>query len=378
MKQERRHFAKFKWSDCARRAAQFPILSLLLPGLLSAPALDAHEVNYPEPDEGSFIVHHFKFASGETMPEVKIHYWTLGAPVKNESGKVINAVLVLHGTAFGTGLGALRSRDVLYSPGQPLDANRYYLIFPDSIGHGQSSKPSDGLHAKFAHYNYTDMVELQYRLVTEHLHVNHLRLVTGNSMGGMHTYLWGEMYPDFMDALLPLACSPDEIGGRNRMWRKIATDAMSHEPDYARGEYKTQPYGLTVAMQLASIFGPGVPQLQREASSRAQADALLAKSTAGYLRSQDTNDMLYAFESSRDYNAAPKLAEIRAPLTAVNFADDQINPQELGIMEKEIKLVKHGRYVLVPAGPNTRGHLTTEMIELWEPALVELLEESKN
>jgi homoserine O-acetyltransferase len=333
--------------------------------------------NHPGPVSGNFVIRNFKFLSGEVLPELNIHYRTLGSPVRDRAGIVRNAVLVLHGTG-GSGEQFLSDHfaGVLFGPGQPLDATRYFLILPDGIGHGQSSKPSDGLHARFPHYTYDDMVDAQYRLLTEELGVHHLRLVIGTSMGGMHTWLWGEKYPDFMDALMPLACLPVEIAGRNRMQRRMIMDSIRKDPAWENGEYKAQPRGLAAAIYIEVIEGSSPLRWQKMAPTREEADRLLDDLVQARLSRTDANDLLYQYDASRDYNPAPELEKIKAALLAVNSADDEINPPELGIAEREIKRVKRGRFVLLPITDETRGHGTHSYPEIWKQYLEELLKES--
>lgn len=347
------------------------VVSLLC---LSASLLFAQSTDYKNPDQGTFVVKDFQFKSGEKLPEVKIHYYTLGAPKKDASGKVQNAVIVLHGTG-GSGRQFLNPifAAVLFGPGQLLDASKYFIILPDNVGHGQSSKPSDGLHMRFPHYEYDDMIELQYRLLTQGLGVNHLRLVTGTSMGGMHTWLWGEQHPDFMDALFPLACQPIEIAGRNRMMRRMIMDDIRTDPEWNNGEYKTQPHGLAAAEQILLIMGSAPLPMQKQFPTREKADEFLEQRIAQGVKNTDANDMLYYFDASRNYNPEPLLEKITAPLTAVNSADDQINPPELKIMDKDILRVKNGKYVLLPITDETRGHGTHTIAAIWQQYLAELL-----
>lgn len=330
---------------------------------------------YPASTEGDFILHNFHFQSGEVLPALKLHYITLGRPERDESGLVRNAILILHGTG-GSGQGFLREQfaGVLFGPGQPLDATKYFIILPDSIGHGQSSKPSDGLSARFPHYTYDDMVLAQYRLLTEHLSVNHLRLVMGTSMGGMHTWLWGVTYPDFMDTLLPLACLPVEIAGRNRMLRKMIIDSIRNDPEWQNGEYTTQPPGLIPAIYALLVMISSPLQWQKQAPTREAAEKLLEELVRDYASRLDANDLSYQFDASRYYDPAPYLEKIKARLLAINSADDQVNPPELGIMEEVIKRVKQGRYILLPVSDQTRGHGTHSLPELWQHHLAELLE----
>src|ERR1043165_664251 len=334
--------------------------------------------SYPAPAEGDFVIRDFRFRSGEVLPELRLHYTTVGTPQKDSAGVVRNGVLIMHGTG-GTGRAFLREQfaGVLFGPGQLLDATKYFIILPDAVGHGGSSKPSDGLHARFPHYGYRDMVEAQYRLLTEGLGVKHLRLVMGTSMGGMQTWLWGETYPDFMDALMPLASLPAEIAGRNRMMRRMVTDSIRGDPEWLGGEYKRQPRGLTSAIYTLIFMVSSPLQWQKQAPTREAADKLFDQLVASYQKQFDANDMLYQFDASRDYAPAPELEKIRAPLVAVNSADDQVNPPALGIMEREIGRVPRGRYVLIPTSDQTRGHGTHSLPAGWKQHLAALLEESK-
>ena len=339
----------------------------------------AMAADYPQPTEGDFVVRNFRFKSGEELPQVKIHYRTLGSPQHDTKGTVTNAVLVLHGTG-GTGKQFLTENfaGVLFGKGQLLDASRYFIVLPDNIGHGGSSKPSDGLHMRFPHYEYDDMIALQHRLLTDGLKVNHLRLVMGTSMGGMHTWLWAEQYPDFMDAAMPLASLPVEIAGRNRMLRRMIADSIRSDPEWREGEYKTQPaQGLSGALSVLFIMSSSPLQLQKQASTRTQADAFIEDWKASRLQTTDANDMLYYFDASRNYNPAPKLEAIRVPLTAINSADDLINPPELAIAEREIKRVKNGKFVLLPITEQTRGHGTHTYPAIWQQHLAELLKRSE-
>lgn len=342
-------------------------LVLLAPGALPA-------AGYPTPAEGEFIARDFSFASGETLPELRLHYRTLGTPRRDPAGHVANAVLVLHGTG-GSGAQFLRPEFAgeLFRPGGVLDAAQYYIILPDGIGHGGSSKPSDGRHARFPRYGYVDMVEAQYRLVREGLGVDHLRLVMGTSMGGMHTWLWGERHADFMDALMPLASLPMQISGRNRVWRRTIIDAIRGDPAWKNGEYTTQPPSLRVAEEVLFFMGSNPPLRLAAMPDLARSDAVLDAYVADGLRRDDANDVLYQLEASRDYDPGPGLGQIRAPLLAVNTADDLINPPELGVLEHEITRVPRGRALLLPYGPDTRGHGSHTVAKLWEQELAALL-----
>jgi homoserine O-acetyltransferase len=334
---------------------------------------------YPAPTSGNYEIHDFHFLSGDTMPSLRIHYRTFGTPQRGPGGTVTNAVLILHGTT-GNGSNFLRPEFAgeLFGPGQLLDARHYFVVLPDGIGHGQSSKPSDGMHARFPHYGYRDMIEAQYRLLTEGLGVNRLRLVMGTSMGGMHTWLWGETHPEFMDALLPLASLPSQISGRNRVWRRMIIDSIRGDPDWRQGEYDHQPAGLRVAAEVLYFMGNNPVQRQKDAPTLALSDQKLDASVAASLRTLDANDVLYALQASQDYDPAPGLEKIQAPLLAVNFADDLINPPELGILEREIKRVKHGRAVIYPLSDQTRGHGTHTLAAVWKEQLGKLLKQSSH
>jgi homoserine O-acetyltransferase len=330
----------------------------VLAGLCVAALAARAQILAPEPVSDLATLRDFRFSSGETLPELKIRYVTVGRRLDDGRGKTANAVLVLHGTGGSSAqfLGPAFA-GVLFGPGQPLDASRFYLVIPDGIGHGGSSKPSDGLKAKFPRYTYDDMVRAQYRLLTESLGVNHVRLVIGTSMGGMHTWLWGETYPGFMDALLPLASLPAPIAGRNRMWRKMAMDLIRDDPEW-------------------KVSGSPLQWMQ-DAPDRVAADAAVDRWMAERLARTDANDLLWALDASRDYDASLHLERIKAPLLAINFGDDAINPPELGILEKGVARVKLGQAVVFPVSEKTRGHQTHTLADLWKTYLVELLLRSR-
>lgn len=341
--------------------------------------LTAVAQDFPKATPGDFVVRDYTFKSGEHLAEVKLHYYTLGTPRKDASGKVRNAVLILHGTGgSGRQFQSANFAGVLFGPGQLLDAAKYFIILPDNVGHGGSSKPSDGLHMRFPHYEYDDMINLQYRLLTQGLGVNHLRLVMGTSMGGMHSWLWAEQHPDFIDAALPLACQPIEIAGRNRMMRRMIMDAIRNSPDWNNGEYTHQPSGLADALGVLLIMGSAPVRMQKEQPTREKADEFLENYVARGLKTTDANDMLYYFDSSRNYNPEPQLEKITVPLTAINSADDTINPPELKIIDKDIQRVKLGKYVLLPITDQTRGHGTHTFPAIWQDHLKELLERSEH
>jgi homoserine O-acetyltransferase/O-succinyltransferase len=328
--------------------------------------------------EGDFTLHDFRFKSGDTLPSLRLHYTTLGKPVRDAQGRVTNAVLVLHGTG-GSGRQFLSPQfaDVLYGPGRLLDINRYYVILPDGIGHGGSSKPSDGLHARFPQYDYDDMVAAQYRLVSEGLGVNHLRLIMGTSMGCMHAWTWGETYPDFMDALMPMACQTVEIAGRNRVWRKMLIDAIRNDPEWKGGEYAAEPrVAITTALDLLLLAGSAPLPLQKDYPTRAAAEGYLADYVGSRIAGLDANDMIYQFDASRNYNPSPQLGKVTAQVMYINSGDDFINPPELGIAQREIGRVKHGRFVMIPASEQTHGHGTHTWAAVWQQYLDELLKAS--
>ena len=307
-----------------------------------------------------------------------MHYTTLGKPVRDAHGHTANAVLILHGTG-GSGQQFLQPQfaGVLFGPGQLLDATRYFIILPDGIGHGKSSKPSDGLHAHFPQYDYDDMVAAHYRLVSEGLGVNHLRLVLGTSMGCMHSFVWGETYPDFMDALVPLASAPVEIAGRNRIWRKMVMDAIREDPEWQGGEYKDEPkQALRAALGFLLIAGSAPMPMQKALPTRDAADKYLGDYFKARFSALDANDLLYQVNASRNYDPSAQLGKIKAPVVFINSGDDFINPPELGIAEREIKKVPSARFVLIPASENTHGHGTHTWAELWKQYSAELLEKS--
>lgn len=350
-------------------ALVLPVLGSSIPTARGPDALPSLE-----PTHGDYVIRDFRFASGETLPEVRVHYRTYGQPRKDASGVVRNAVLILHGTGgSGAQFVGRGFAGELFGPGQPLDASRYYIILPDDIGHGQSSKPSDGRRARFPRYAYHDMVAAEHRLVTEGLGVTHLRLVMGTSMGGMHTWMWGELYPDVMDALMPLASVPSQIAGRNRVWRRLAIDAIRGDPEWKNGDYTSQPRGLRTAAQMLWLVGSNPALRYRRAPTLAAADKEIDEYVANYVRSNDANDVLYALESSRDYDPAPLLERITAPLVAINSADDLVNPPEIGVLEREIVRVRRGRAVMIPFSDRTAGHGTHTLAAVWKPYLVELL-----
>ena len=350
-------------------------------GLLAALwfAARAMAADYPAPAEADYVIHDFKFASGESLPELRIHYRTLGSPRTDAHGVVRNAVLIMHGTT-GSGAQFIRAEFAgeLFGAGQPLDASRFFLVLPDGIGHGKSSKPSDGLRAHFPHYGYNDMVQADYLLLTQGLKVSHARLVMGTSMGGMHTWLWGEQHPGFMDALMPLASLPTQIAGRNRVWRRTVIDAIRNDPAWQGGEYKSEPPSLRTDIEMLWLMGSNPVLRQQEAPTLARADEVIDAYVEENLKTHDANDVLYAVSASYDYDPGPGLEKIRAPLLAVNSADDLINPPELGILEREIRRVPRGRAIVIPLSDRTRGHGSHTVAALWKDDLSELLKSSEH
>jgi homoserine O-acetyltransferase len=323
--------------------------------------------------EGDFVIRNYVFRSGETLPELKLHYRTLGTATRNPAGKIINGVLLLQGNT-GTGANWLRPSlaDELFAPGQPLDAAEYFIIMPDAIGRGGSSKPSDGLKGKFPYYRYHDMVESGYRLITEGLGVAHLRLIVGSSMGGMHAWMWAEMYPGLMDGVVPISCQPIEISGRNWISRRAAAEAIRHDPEWNNGNYEKNPSHYIWTAAANSLRTESATRIQEQAPTRAAADALYEERLAQAARG-DANDSLWAIEAIMDYNPEPDLDKITAKVLLINAEEDEANPPELGTVERAMKRVRHGRYVLIPAGPKTHGHFTHFYAEVWKPYLIEFM-----
>jgi homoserine O-acetyltransferase/O-succinyltransferase len=340
---------------------------------------DAPSSAPPKPAEGDYVVPNYRFLSGETLPELRLHFTTLGKPHRDAHGRVNNAVLILHGTG-GSGHSFLVDKfaGVLFGNGQLLDTNRYYVILPDGIGHGSSSKPSDGLHAHFPQYDYDDMVIAQHAMLTQGLQVDHLRLVLGTSMGCMQTWIWAERYPDFVDALMPLACLPVPIVGRNRLWRDLVMDAIRSDPQWLQGEYRSEPMGaLRTAAGLVLIAGSSPIQMQIALPTRDAADQFLQKFMEREFEDLDANDLLYQMNASRNYDPSAGLDKITAPVMWINSADDFIDPPELGIADREVKRVKNGRFVLLPASDQTHGHGTHSWPAVWQQYLKELLASSE-
>lgn len=364
-------------SGSARAAADSPASSATT-GARAPAAPPAAPSTWPTRD-GTFTIRDFRFGSGEVLPELRLHYLTLGTPHVAADGRIDNAVLLLHGTG-GDAHSLLNPlfADQLLGPGQPLDIQRYFIVLPDDIGHGQSSKPSDGLHARFPHYDYDDMVRSQRQMLVEGLKIDRLRLILGTSMGCMQSFVWGTTYPGFADALMPLACLPTAIAGRNRMIRYVAMQAIRQDPAWQGGEYSQQPaQGLRTANAMLLVMGSSPLQMQKAAPTREQAERYADDYLARAMARTDANDLLYQLDSSRNYDPSASLAKIEVPVRYVNSADDFVNPPELGIAETLVKRMPHAKFVLLPITPETRGHGTHTHAALWKQQLVELLRESE-
>jgi homoserine O-acetyltransferase len=342
--------------------------TLLALGMIGGVLADAGAADYPAPREADWVVSDFRFHTGEVLPQLRLHYTTIGNPAGE-------AVLILHGTSgSGTGMLTQAFAGELFGPGQPLDASKYFVILPDAIGAGKSAKPSDGLRAKFPAYNYDDMVDAQHRLVTEHLGIKHLRLVIGNSMGGMQTWMWAQRYPGLMDVAVPMASLPTAMSGRNWMMRRLLTETIRHDPEWMGGNYERQPASFRRAVVFFGTATSGGNQgWFKRAPTRAQADAVIEQAMTGPFAG-DANDYIYQWESSRDYDPSAGLERITAALLAINAADDERNPPELGVLDSEIKRVKHGRAMLIPASAETTGHGTTASAKFYKQALADLLQ----
>lgn len=332
----------------------------------------------PKVADGEWVAKDFRFKSGATLAAVRLHYLTLGTPTYGPDHSISNAVLILHSTA-SSAQQFLKPQfsTVLFGPGQPLDTNRFYVIIPDSIGHGKSSKPSDGLHARFPRYDYDDMVAAQHELLTNGLGVQHLRLVMGTSMGCMHSWVWAETYPKFMDHVMPLGCQPAPVSGRNRMWRTMLVKLIRQDPGYHNGDYVAQPaYSMSIAAQMILIVSSGALELQNEAPTAAAADKMVDEYVHHKVADLDANDLVYALDASRNYAPEEQLGKIVAPLMLINFSDDFINPPELGIAEVAIKSVKDGSLIQLPVSPDSHGHLTHTWAAQWQQYLIKLMSSS--
>jgi homoserine O-acetyltransferase len=328
---------------------------------------------------GTYVIHNFRFGTGESLPELKLHYLTLGQPHRDAAGHTDNAVLLLHGTG-GDAYSLLNPvfSDVLFGPGQPLDITKFYIILPDDIGMGDSSKPSDGLRMNFPHYDYDDMVSSQHTMLADGMHVDHLRLILGTSMGCMQSFVWGETYPGFSDALAPFACLPVEIAGRNRMWRYMSMQIIRNDPAWNNGNYTSEPVeGLRGANDLLIIAGSAPLQMQKNYPTRAQAEAYVNRTLDMLIARTDADDFLYYVDASRNYNPEPKLSTITAPVLWINSADDFINPPELGIAQNLVTKMPHAKFILIPISDATRGHGTHTHAEVWKNYLIEFLQETQ-
>lgn len=329
--------------------------------------------------DGTYVIKNFRFGTGESLPELKLHYLTLGKPHRNSAGHTDNAVLLLHGTG-GSATSLLNPvfSGVLFGPGEPLDISRFYIILPDDIGHGESSKPSDGLRMHFPQYDYNDMVASQRTMLLDGLHVDHLRLILGTSMGCMQSFLWGETYPAFSDALAPFACLPVELAGRNRMWRYMAMQIIRNDPAWNNGDYTTEPVeGIRGASDLIVIAGSAPLWMQKNFPTRALAEAYVDRTLDRLIAHTDANDFLYYVNASRNYNPEPKLSAIMAPVLWINSADDFINPPELGIAEKLVTRMPHAKFILIPISDATRGHGTHTQAAVWKDYLIEFLRKTE-
>ncbi|MBV9861630.1 MAG: alpha/beta fold hydrolase [Alphaproteobacteria bacterium] len=348
---------------------------VLLSAILActACAATAAETNWPNYQEGDFVLKDYQFADGERLPELKLHYRTFGTAKRNARGEIVNGVLLLHETS-GPGSNWLMPTlaDELFHQGQPLDRADYFIIIPDGIGRGGSSKPSDGLRAKFPHYRYHDIVDSEHRLVTEGLGVAHLRLVIGRSMGAMHCWLWAEMYPDLMDAIVPLASQPVEISGRNWIMRRAAAEAIRHDPDWKDGNYDKPPTHWIYTAPVGALMTENPARIQEIAPTREQADAYYQRLVERAAK-EDANDTLYGIEAVEDYNPEPDLDKITARVLVINSADDMVNPPDLKTVERGLARVKNATYVLIPESERTHGHFTHRYAAIWKPYLVDFL-----
>jgi homoserine O-acetyltransferase len=354
------------------------ILLTLLTSLAASAQTPEARTKWPVKD-GVYIIQNFRFGTGESLPELKLHYLTLGEPHRDAAGHTDNAVLLLHGTG-GSAHSLLNPAfsEVLFGPGQPLDITKFYVILPDDIGHGESSKPSDGLRMRFPQYDYDDMVASQHAMLLDGLHVDHLRLILGTSMGCMQSFVWGETYPEFSDALAPFACLPVELAGRNRMWRYMAMQMIRNDPAWQNGDYTTEPVeGLRGANDLIVIAGSAPLQMQKNLPTRALAETYAERTLDAAIAHTDANDFLYYVNASRNYNPEPKLAAITAPVLWINSADDFINPPELGIAEKMVARMPHAKFILIPISDATRGHGTHTQAAVWKSYLIDFLQETE-
>jgi homoserine O-acetyltransferase len=340
---------------------------------LAASAAAAQTTNWPNFKEGNYVIKDFRFGSGETLPELRMHYRTLGTPKRNAAGEIINGVVLLHGTSgAGTSWLLPSLADELYKAGQPLDAAEHFIIIPDSIGVGGSSKPSDGLRAKFPHYRYADSIRAEHQLITEGLNVRHLRLVLGSSMGGMKTWMWGYTYPDLMDGLVPIASQPIQISGRNWILRRLRIEAIKNDPEYNNGNYTKNPSTYVYTLPMAAMNTENVVRIQEMAPTREKGDEMYYR-LVEEAKKGDANNTVYGIEAVMDYNPSPHLEKIKAPLLAINFEDDEGNPPQLNVVEPAIRRIKNARHVVVPAGPESHGHYSHLRAKLWKSYLIEFM-----
>ena len=340
---------------------------------LATSAAVAQTTNWPNYKEGDYLIKDFHFGNGETLPELKMHYRTLGTPKRNAAGEIVNGVVLLHGTSGAGSSWMLPSlADELYKAGQPLDAAEHFIIIPDAIGVGGSSKPSDGLRAKFPHYRYADSIKAEHQLITEGLKVGHLRLVLGSSMGGMKTWMWGEMYPDLMDGLVPIASQPIGISGRNWINRRIRIEAIKNDPEYNGGNYTKNPSTYIYTLPMAAMGTENVVRIQEMAPTREKGDEMYFK-LVEEAKKGDANNTLYGIEAVMDYNPEPYLEKIKARLLAINFEDDEANPPQLNSVEPAIKRIKNAKQVVIPAGPDSHGHYSHLRAKLWKSHLIDFM-----
>jgi len=352
---------------------------LVLILLIATGLIDAQTHTQWPTQDGNYVIPNYHFGNGESIAELKLHYLTLGQPHRDATGHTDNAVLLLHGTG-GNAHSLLNPvfSDVLFGPGQPLDITKFFIILPDDIGHGESSKPSDGLHMRFPHYDYDDMVASQYAMLVDGLHVDHLRLILGTSMGCMQSFVWGETYPQFADALAPFACLPVELAGRNRIWRYMAMQMIRDDPEWKGGEYTAEPKeGLRGANDLIVIAGSAPLQMQKNFPTRKDAEAYVDQTMDTLIAHSDANDFLYYVDASRNYNPEPELGTITAPVLWINSADDFINPPELGIAQRLVTKMPHAKFILVPISDATRGHGTHTQAAVWKDYLIQFLQETE-
>jgi homoserine O-acetyltransferase len=349
--------------------------ALLLVAVPAAFAQAPSTTHWPNQKEGDFVIKDFRFKSGEILPTLNIHYTTLGTPKRNAAGDITNAVILLHGTSSSGKAWLMPSlADELFAPGQALDAAQYFIVLPDGIGRGGSSKPSDGLKGKFPHYRYEDIVASEHQLLTEGLGVKHLRLVMGSSMGGMHTWIWGYTYPDLMDGLIPIASQPIQISGRNWIQRRIAAEAIRQDPGWNNGFYDKNPNQWTVTAPYGFLQTENVLQIQKMFPTREAGDEMYKK-LQEEAKHRDANDTLWGIEAVMDYNPTPHLDKIKARLMAINSGDDEANPPQIASTEREIKRIPNAKYVLIPASEETHGHFTHLRAAFWKAYVAEFLKE---